>query len=550
MSSQQWLQHDACLSRVQSARMAELAAETEEKMLEVRRINADNRRRAAAVAEAEQRTPPEKCGAADGASNASYAGGDGGDDDDGYDSEVLVPASSAVGHATGHDGGVAMSASRTTSLPPPPSSSSSGRDGLADSRLEGVEEPASALSLSGGGASSSTPVSTGDGTGASAVGAAGAGKRSLSAATAAGAPPKGGARAPVRFLEDLLTAPGQARRPKSRPRPETAAAAAAGNTGRKRSKKKRAAQREEPAPPSGPLPFSGLSVCVVHLGSVTSNTIKTFTKGVRSGGGQLSTDFTPGVTTHIVADASLASSWEKLDEYLSGWDADFMDDVADARRTAGGAGTQSGTFGGVPIMSSEWMSECLRRSAVAATGGYLLAPPPSRAPAAAAAGAAIPPAASVREPSAGGTAGKSNTGGGGAAVTSTTAAAGSAVAAAAAARKRKLASADEEAGGQTAASVRPPELKQARVEPVEGGHGARDPNVGEKRHKFFCQATSSGPQVRSAYRAVFGRVYMTRVILRKVRCRRQNITTTTLKCRCLSMNHDRGPLHRGPYLSC
>lgn len=476
MFTQKFRQLDACRSQLHSAVTAELAAETEENRRETARVKADNERRAAAVAvaaaAAQRTTPTAVCGEdticclSDGGSS-----GEGGDDD-GYDSEVLVPRSPATTPTTGRDrvGLVAMSASEPTSA-------------LSDGRSTSV--PA--------------PLSAGDGAGPSAAGGAtGAGKRSRptataastasarSAPTAAGAL-KGGTRAAVRFLEDLLPAPGQQvpRRPKSRPRAD-AAARGGGNTGKRSKTTKRT--EEKTAPPG---PFSGLSLCVVHLGSVTSNTIKTFAKGVRGGGGQLSTHYTPGDTTHIVADASLALSWEKLDLYLSGWD-DFEDCVhVDAGAGAEGnaaapPGTRAGTPDGVPIVSSEWVSECLRLSAVVATDTYLLVPPSRRA---AAAGARPSPAALAREPSAG------------------AASATSSAAAAAAAGKSKLASANEEIESPATVSVRPPQRKQARgaVEggapaksqqfPVEGGHGARNPNVGDKRHTFFCQATSSGRQV-------------------------------------------------------
>eukprot|EP00752_Nemacystus_decipiens_P005447 g4937.t1 len=518
MSTQEFRQLAACRSKVHSALMAELVAEIEEKRCEAARINADNKRRAAAVAAAELRTTPAACDNTTGGASNDRVSAEDDDEDDGYGSEVLVPAAPT----TGPDGEASMSATVVSasrrSLPLPSSSSSSGRDGLAATRLEGGGD--STTPPPGGGIGASTPRSAGDGTSPAApMAAAGAGKRNRwtaaaaatasgrSAPTAGSAPrPKGGARSPVRFLEDLLTAPGeQARRPgksKSRPR-------AAGDTGRKRSKKKqRAAGREEPAPSSGP--FSGLSVCVVHRGSVTSNTIATFTKGVCGGGGRLSTVFapggTPGGTTHIVADASLALPWEELCRHLGGWDDDFMDDATDIGDAGGearggvGPGTRTGTFAGVPILSSEWMSECLRRSAVVGTDGYLLAPPPRRAAGVAAAaaaagggGATAPLAASARDASSGVAPGKSGTGG--AAAASIAGAAASATAAAAAGG-RKMGFTEEDTGGQApgeAAQVGVPPRSQSS--PVKGGHGARDPNVGEKRHKFFCQATSSAPQM-------------------------------------------------------
>eukprot|EP00903_Cladosiphon_okamuranus_P022154 g20373.t2 len=518
MFTQKFRQVDACLSKLQSEVMAELAADTEEKRRETERLKADNKRRtanveaaAAAAAAAAQRKVQTTCDAIDSCgedSDGDPAGDDDGDDDDdGYDSEVLIPVSPA------HDG----PASRT---PSPPTSSSSGRGGLP--LPEDGTKPMAALS--GGSASASIPLPVGDGKGASTPSAAhaatGAGKRSRSTAsaaattaasgrsapTAAGAPPKGSARSAVRFLEDLLPAPGQARRSKPRPRAADTAGGSGsgsgsggsgigGNAGR-RSKKKTKRTEHEHGEPWQSGPFSGLRLCVVHLGSVTSNTIKTFEKGVRIGGGHLSTHFTAGDTTHIVADASLARSWDKLDLYFSGWDS-FEDDVGEAGGRAGEART--GTPDGVPIVSSEWISECLRRSAVVPPDAYLLIPL-RRNPAAAS--GAIPPAASTRDPSSG-AAGKGGTGGGTGGASSAPAAA---PAVAASASTRNLAFADKETGGLAAASARPPEREQARgaggggepaklrTLPVEGGHGAKNPNIGEKRHTFFCQAIDSGPQ--------------------------------------------------------
>ncbi|CAM9118606.1 unnamed protein product, partial [Laminaria digitata] len=64
-------------------------------------------------------------------------------------------------------------------------------------------------------------------------------------------------------------------------------------------------------------PFSKLNICAVHLGSVTSNTVAAWTREVRRGGGKVATIYTPGETTHIVADPSLSS--DQLDRYR-GWE--------------------------------------------------------------------------------------------------------------------------------------------------------------------------------------------------------------------------------------
>ncbi|CAM9422741.1 unnamed protein product [Ectocarpus sp. 6 AP-2014] len=179
----------------------------------------------------------------------------------------------------------------------------------------------------------------------------------------------GSARMDIRYLEDLLCSAPKASRsnavaapsPKRKNRPRGEASGDNGGIETNKRPWKRAGAA------SGP--FSGLSLCVVRLGSVTNNTVGTLTREFRDGGGQVSTHYTPGDTTHIVADASLAASWEKLDDYFSGWD-DF-EDVVDGAATAGRGRMPDG----VPVVSSEWMSECLRRSEVVAAEAYRLTPP-------------------------------------------------------------------------------------------------------------------------------------------------------------------------------
>ncbi|CAN0206851.1 unnamed protein product [Ectocarpus sp. 12 AP-2014] len=182
----------------------------------------------------------------------------------------------------------------------------------------------------------------------------------------------GGARMDIRYLEDLLCSGSKGSRsyavaapnPKRKTRPRSAAGGDNGGIETKKRPWKRAGAA------SGP--FSGFSLCVVRLDSVTNNTVGTLTREFRDGGGQVSTHYTPGDTTHIVADASLAASWEKLDDYFSGWD-DF-EDVVDGAATAGRGRMPDG----VPVVSSEWISECLRRSEVVAADAYRLTPPPHR----------------------------------------------------------------------------------------------------------------------------------------------------------------------------
>ncbi|CAB1100093.1 unnamed protein product [Ectocarpus sp. CCAP 1310/34] len=176
----------------------------------------------------------------------------------------------------------------------------------------------------------------------------------------------------IRDLEDLLCSGPKGSRsnavaapnPKRKTRPRGGAGGDNGGIKTKKRPWKRAGAA------SGP--FSGLSLCVVRLGSVTNNTVGTLPREFRDGGGQVSTHYTPGDTTHIVADASLAASWEKFDLYFSGWD-DF-EDVVDGAATAGRGRMPDG----VPVVSSEWMSECLRRSEVVAADAYRLTPPPHR----------------------------------------------------------------------------------------------------------------------------------------------------------------------------
>ncbi|CAM9244849.1 unnamed protein product, partial [Hapterophycus canaliculatus] len=296
-----------------------------------------------------------------------------------------------------------------------------------------------------------------------------------------------GKRNTFTFLEDLLraTVPKRPSRSNARggslPKTKRKSLAATDTSKRNPSSKK---LRKVGGAASGP--FAGLSVCVVHLGSVTKSTIKTFARGVRDGGGQLSTHYTPGDTTHIVVDASLAATWEKLDLYFSGWD-DFEDIDGGAR---------CGAPEGVPIVSSEWMSECLRFSSVVALDRHRLTPPPRSE------GALTTTTKGRRLHGASTTVDNSD-----AALDGLTYSA-SAAAAAAAGKMRPTARGEELSGlaaqkeqNQQSDVKEPADGGAAGVRAtstsldsmiVKGGFGARNPNVGTKRHKFHCQMTGSG----------------------------------------------------------
>ncbi|CAN0496648.1 unnamed protein product, partial [Ectocarpus sp. 12 AP-2014] len=325
--TQRFRKIDAIRTALRTAVAQELAQQTEERRRETYRVNAENKRRSATAAAA----------ALDGKTDTS--GIFPGSDSDGYGSEVSI----SVPCRLGCDG----TASRTRSA----SSSSGSSGGLAVSRPRDrqVEPRSTAACIKQASASPDEAfglrVDSGDGPegeqgGASSVASTSGGRRdghdrgptpptAVASVTTEGqsvlasAGVKGGsAKTGVRFLEDILrlvpkgsrsnAAGGALPNPKRKSHP-----------GRGGCKGEASRTQTHKKPRQGtdavPGPFSGLSLCVVHLGSVTNNTIKTFKRGVCDGGGHVSTRFTPGDTTHIVADASLAASWEKLDNYFSGW---------------------------------------------------------------------------------------------------------------------------------------------------------------------------------------------------------------------------------------
>ncbi|CAM9816321.1 unnamed protein product, partial [Ectocarpus sp. 8 AP-2014] len=395
--TQRFRKIDAIRTALRTAVAEELAQQTEERRRETYRVNAENKRRSATAAAA----------ALDGKTDSSciFPGSD--SDGDGYGSKDSISVTCRLGC----DG----TAPRTRSA----SSSSSSSGNRAVSRpcdrqgeplsitacvKQAPANPDKAFGLrvdSGGGpgveeegalgvASTSGSRRDGHDQGPTPPTAAAASVSPESQSVLASAGAKGGgAKTGVRFLEDILrlgpkgsrsnTAGGAPPNPKRKSHPRRGGCKGEAS-GTQTHKKPRQGTDAVPGP------FSGLSLCVVHLGSVTSNTIKTFKRGVCDGGGHVSTRFTPGDTTHIVADASLAASWEKLDNYFSGWGG--VDDLDDAV-SGGGMGLKSGMMPeGVPIVSNEWMSECLRRSAVVATEAYRLIPPPHRSAAPVAASAA------------------------------------------------------------------------------------------------------------------------------------------------------------------
>lgn len=397
--TQQFREIASIRSSLHMAVMAELVAETEGTIRETDRVNAENTRKAAAAAVAA--AVPAAPAAAASPTTASpttaspttvtsngllYQADRNGD---GSDSTVLIPVS-----RSGDYGGAALAAHSS------PAGSSGGGTmsrpddrrgeplGTAASGEQASVNPGKASGLrvdggscpAGGGDDASVAASSATGTGGgrrdgddnqatTAVAAVATAGRLPPAAVCA---PGGGTRTDIRYLEDLLCSGPKGSRsnavaapnPKRKTRPRGGAGGDNGGS----EIKKRPWKREVAA--SGP--FSGLSLCVVRLGSVTNNTVGTLTREFRDGGGQVSTHYTPGDTTHIVADALLAASWEKLDDYFNGWD-DF-EDVVDGAGTAG----RGRMPGGVPVVSSEWMSECLRRSEVVATDAYRLTPPPHR----------------------------------------------------------------------------------------------------------------------------------------------------------------------------
>ncbi|CAM9611406.1 unnamed protein product [Ectocarpus sp. 12 AP-2014] len=484
--TQRFRKIDAIRTALRTAVAEELAQQTEERRREAYRVNAENKRRSATAAAV----------ALDGKTDSS--GIFPGSDSDGYSSEVSI----SVPCGLGRDG----TASRTRSA----SSSSGSRGGRAVSRPRDRQvEPLSTAACvkqastspdmafgvrvdSGDGASGVACTSRGrrDGhdqgpTPPTAV-AASVSSESQSVLASAGAK-GGGAKTGVRFLEDILrlgpkgsrsNAAGRALpnpKRKSHPRP-----------GGCKGEASRTQTHKKPRQGTGAVrgPFSGLSLCVVHLGTVTSNTIKTFKRGVCDGGGHVSTRFTPGDTTHIVADASLAASWEKLDNYLSGWGG--VDDL-DGAVNGGRLGLKSGMMPeGVPIVSNEWMSECLRRSAVVATDAYRLIPPPHRSVASV---AASPAAAARRQQRSSTPANQSIAAGGGTLPTAAAAAAGHV----GLASSTRLAAARNEVQGGSTQGTAGESTAAADLESmaVKGGFGARNPDVGKKRHTFHCQSTTN-----------------------------------------------------------
>lgn len=569
--TQQWRRNEACFDNLRAAVMAELAAETDKKRRETDRVNSENNTKRTAAAAAAAVAPSEVAGV----SEATKTQGDNGnastaiannssshdcsdDAEDVYGSQVLIPVSLP---AAGHSSSSAALAPSRSSSSSSASSGSGGGGGAAGTvpRPPGTEgEPSTALravteKVVGSGDDAEVPAgrdanasAIADTTGknhsnrrstatsaAAAAAVAVAGRYAAPSATRRATTTKKVRRASVagkknvaayRFLEDLIPAgprsTGRAppRRSKSRPLGDA--------NGKEESKNKKQGRKvQAPAPASAVAsgPFSELSLCVVHLGSVTSNTIKAFCRGVRDGGGgRVSTRYEPGCTTHIVADASLALSLEKLHRYFAGcgddgdgFDADFGDDhdaaavVGVDEAAAVGAGARGRTRtrtpddDGVPFVSSEWVVECLRRSAVVATAPYLLTLPRR----AAAAEQAPAEAAGLTRRHEGSGTSAYVAGGGLTAADTTTAAAiaykrkldarddgddnGSRLSAVASAhphgrRTQEQQEAELGDGGDAAAESIPRGMSE-----VQGGFGAREPDVGKRKHKFHCQFTSS-----------------------------------------------------------
>lgn len=490
--TQRFRKIDAIRTSLRTAVAEELAQQTQEKRRETYRVNAENKRRSAAAAAA----------ALAGKTESSGIFPDCDRDGDGYGSEVSI----SVPCRLGCDG----TARRTRSASS--SSGSSGGRGVSRPCDRQGEPLGTAACVKQASASPdktfSLRVDSGDGPegeqeGASGVACTCGGRRdghdegptpptaatasvsteSQSALASAGAK-GGGAKTGVRFLEDILRLGPKGSR-------SNAAGGALPNPKRKshprrggcKGEASRTQTHKKPREGTGavPGPFSGLSLCVVHLGSVTSNTIKTFKRGVCDGGGHVSTRFTPGDTTHIVADASLAASWEKLDNYFSGWVG--VDDL-EGTVNGGRVGLKSGMMPeGLPVVSNEWMSECLRRSTVVATDAYRLIPPPRRSAAPVAASAA---AAARQQQRSSTPANQSIAAGGG------TAAAAAAGHIGLASSTRLAAARNEVQGGRTLGTAgQSTAAADLESMAVKGGFGARNPDVGTKRHTFHCQSTTN-----------------------------------------------------------
>lgn len=605
--TQQWRRNEACFDLLRAAVTAEVAAETEMKRRETDRVNSENNARRTAAAAAAAATPTTPAVASSVIAEVTEATkhlGDGGattadannrssrdccDDDaeeDAGGSQILIPVSRS---AAKNSGRAAVAPWRSSSSGIGDGDGGSGGGGSSPRPISaegesstaprgGGRAPAVADKLAGSGvpegrgtdASATDDTTCANHTGGrndddghrrptvmSAVAATVVG-RSAPPATAGCATTKKGRgyraagtnTAAYRFLEDLIPAgprsTGRALPRRFKPRPLTNANTG-GNTNGKESRNKKQKRKAAPASASAATsgPFSELSLCVVHLGSVTSSTIKAFSRGVRDGGGgRVSTRYEPGNTTHIVADASLALSWEELHSYFAGcldggdgFDFAFEDDLdAAAVMNADGAATVRATATtrartrtpgdvGVPIVSNEWVVECLRLSAVVAVGPYRLMPP-RRAAAAETAPAAA--AALARRHDGSSTSASVTWSGPVAAAAAETVAA--TTTAAATAYKRKLDARDDDdddgggpkavasaqthgrrtqaqegaatggggggcrGGGSTVAAGGGAAAEETMLEAmgeVKGGFGAREPDVGKRRHKFHCQFTSS-----------------------------------------------------------
>lgn len=507
MCNQQFRRIDAMCSALHKAVMTELAAETLQKRVETKRVEIENKRRAAAITlsaatpmPGEETARPARENFADGRSNG---------DEDGSD----APESSAVG-----SGAAALK---------PPCACSSRPSGSAGSGTAGVVSRSGVLedevgtahrcgngsgkvdkamgvgvevgSSPTGGETHGCDTSSDHGGGSTVQAAAaavvtgnGAGGPLSASAGASRGVAKASKKHNIVFLEDLLrmtTNPKGSLRSNAIVMPKTKRKShGPRDTGDGRSNEKTSRKKPRKVAGAASGPFSGLSLCVVHLGSVTKNTIKTFARGVRDGGGRLSTYYTAGDTTHIVVDASLGATWDKLGDYFSGWD-DFED--------LGGGG-RSRVPDAVPVVSREWMSECLRRSSVVALDAYRLTPPPPQSE-------ATPTAAETK-----GRQQQQQQQGTGTAVSIPDAAWNdltySAAAAAAtgkmrpAARGEKIndlaAPRERNQGGDVVEPATDGAAAKSSESMVEGGFGARNPDVGAKRHKFHCQMTGSGVHVR------------------------------------------------------
>lgn len=250
-------------------------------------------------------------------------------------------------------------------------------------------------------------------------------------------------------------------------------------------------------------PFRELRVCAIRGGSVTQKTVAAWARNIGRGGGQVSTSYAAGQTTHVVIDASVSP--ETRHRYRGCWVGSGPEPGDAGEKTPlGAAGTpleKAEAHSIAPLLSSAWMIECLTRWKVVPTDGFTLQPP----------GAAIGNThGGAENNSRDALEGASNpstkiTGG---AVENGGAQAAERDEPGRARRSRVATSAGNpidgcpERGrrkGFPGEGVRPTGQGSgvtSGAQGVAGGIGAKNPRVSERRGRFFCQSGSSRNHVR------------------------------------------------------